>query len=412
MDTAVHPEWPPPQRVVLKFGTNLLTSGDALDEEAIRSLVDQASEIKGRGIEVLIVTSGAVAAGRSALARTPSKDRLTPRTVAYRQALAALGQAQLMRVYERLFGEHGIVVAQALISRGDLQRKSGQRPLGYLNVRNTLEALLDIGAVPIINENDVVAVDELEGEVYGDNDRLSAMVANAVDADLLVLLGEMEGLFTADPHLDPEALVVPVVEEISAAIEKAAGKSLDSRGRGGMASKVEAARLATASGTHVVIASGRTKRVIPRLCDGEPIGTRFASRVSHVEARKRWILTGLADSQGGVTVDAGAVKALQQDGRSLLPAGITAVHGTFERGDIIRVLGPDGRMVASGLANYGSVEVQAIKGKRSKDAATLLQRTRATSHPGPMPGGLGLPSEGGGREYGPEVIHRNNMAVV
>ncbi len=388
--SATPPNRAQPRRVVLKFGTNLLTGGkDTLDEDVIGSLVAQVAEVRKRGVEVLIVTSGAVAAGRSALARTPHPDRLKPTTVAYRQTLAALGQAQLMRVYERLFGEYGTVVAQALISRGDLQRKAQQRPLGYLNVRNTLEALIEIGAVPVINENDVVAVDELEGEVYGDNDRLSAMVANAVDADLLVLLGEMEGLFTADPHLDPEALVIPQIEEITPEIDRAAGKSLDSRGRGGMASKVAAARLATASGTHVVVTSGRIKRVIPRLCDGEQIGTRFVSKESGVEARKRWILTGLTDSEGGVTVDAGAATALVEGGRSLLPAGIVSVDGRFERGDIIAVRGPDGRVIGSGLANYGSADVEAIKGKKSKDAATLVSS-----------------------EYGPEVIHRNNLAVV
>ena len=360
-----------------------------IDESVVRSLAEQVAEVRALGTEVLIVTSGAVAAGREALARTPHRAKVQPATVAYRQMLAALGQAQLMRVYERIFVERGMVVAQALISRGDLQRKARQRPIGYLNVRNTLEALLTVGAVPVINENDVVATDELEGEVYGDNDRLSAMVANAVDADLLVLLGEMEGLFTADPHLDPEALVIPVVERITPEIERMAGKSLDGRGRGGMTSKIAAARLATASGTHVVIASGRTRRVVARLCQGEQIGTRFVSKVSRLESRKRWLLTGVTDSKGSVTVDTGAAAALIEGGRSLLPAGITALDGKFERGDIIAVRGPDGRVIASGLANYASTEIDAVKGKRTADVGALINE-----------------------EHGPEVIHRDNLALA
>ncbi len=383
--------WAAPKRVVLKFGTNLLTGGrDALDEDVIRSLVGQVADIRRSGIEVVVVTSGAVAAGKQALAQTPHKERLQARAVvSYRQTLAALGQARLMGVYARMFAEHGTVVAQALISRGDIQLRAGQRRAGYLNVQGALHALLQVGAVPVINENDVVAVEEIEGEVYGDNDRLSAMVANLVDADLLVLLGEMEGLFTADPHLDPEALVIPVVDEITADIERRARGPLDGRGRGGMASKVEAAKLATASGADVVIASGKTKQVITRICRGEEIGTRFAARATGVESRKRWLLTGVTDSRGAVDVDAGAAKALLEGGRSLLPAGVTGVDGKFERGDLIVVRGPDGRMIASGLANYGAKEVASIKGKKSGDVGAVL-----------------------GYEFGPEVIHRNNMALV
>lgn len=374
-----------PQRVVIKLGTQLLTGGrDSLDESTVAKLVAQVAEVRKGGVEVLVVTSGAVAAGRNALAGSKSAKRVQPRTVAYRQALAALGQTQLMLTYERLFGEQGIEVAQALISRDDLQSR-----LGYLNIRNTLETLLEIGAVPVINENDVVAVEELEGEVYGDNDRLSAMVANAVDADLLILLGDMEGLFTADPHIDPEALVIPLVEEITPQIEAIAGETHDGRGRGGMASKLAAARLATSSGTEVVIASGRTKNVIRLLCEGQELGTRFKTRVSRVESRKRWMLTGLSEHRGGVSVDSGAVRALKEQGHSLLPAGIVAVDGVFNRGDIIAIRSPRGEVVAWGLANYASLDVETIKGRNSREVPALL-----------------------GHDYGHEVVHRNNMTLA
>jgi glutamate 5-kinase len=241
----------------------------------------------------------------------------------------------------------------------------------------------------VINENDVVATDELVGQVYGDNDRLSAMVANVVRADLLVLLGEMEGLFTADPHLDPEALVIPQVAEITPEIERAAGGPLDGRGRGGMASKLAAARLATASGTEVVIASGRTRQAITRICAGEALGTRFLARHTELGGRKRRILSAVMDLKAGVTVNEGAAKALTEAGASLLPVGVLSVQGQFERGDRIGVHGPDGRLLFTGVANYGAGDVSAIMGSPSREIKRLL-----------------------GHDYGPEVVHRDNLAPV
>ena len=373
-----------PKRVVVKLGTNLLTGGsDALDIETIGSIFKQVSAVKATGVEVLIVTSGAVAAGRGPLSRTPGRDRLQKGTVAYRQALAALGQPQLMMTFEQLFAEFGVEIAQALISRGDLQSRAR-----YLNVRNTLEALLSIGAVPVLNENDVVAVEELAGEVYGDNDRLSAMVANAIDADLLILLGEMEGLYTTDPNIDGTAKLIPIVSEINAAVEKAARGPHDNRGSGGMASKLDAARLAMDSGIPMVITSGRIDGVVEAICAGEKIGTRFEADVSRRESRKRWILTGRSEHRGSVAVDAGAANALQNRGNSLLPVGIVSVVGPFERGDIIEVTETDGTTIGWGLTSYPSSEVELIKGKNSKELPELL-----------------------GHYYGAEVIHRNNMAL-
>jgi len=373
-----------PKRIVVKLGTNLLTSGqDSLDLRIIERITQEISTVKASGVEVLIVSSGAVAAGRDSLSRTPGKEKLQLGTVAYRQALAALGQPQLMLTFEQLFAKHNVEVAQALISRGDLQSRSR-----YLNVRNTLDALLSIGAVPIINENDVVAVEELAGEVYGDNDRLSAMVANTVDADLLILLGDMDGLYTTDPHVDPNAELISIVDKIDDKIKKAARGPHDKRGSGGMASKLDAARMSIDSGIPLVIASGRVEGIIKSICDGERIGTRFESTVSRRESRKRWILTGRSENRGGVSVDPGASNALKNRGNSLLAIGIVEVTGSFERGDIIEVTEIDGTTIGWGLASYPSIDIELIIGKNSKELPDLL-----------------------GHYYGAEVIHRNNMAL-
>lgn len=369
----------------MKLGTNLITAnGQGIDERALEPLVAQMAHVQKAGTDVLIVTSGAVGAGRQTLGQTRNPERLQHRALAHRQALAALGQTQLMMAYERLFDSHGIQIAQALISRGDLTRR-----LGYLNVRNTLEALLEIGSVPVVNENDVVAVEELEGVVYGDNDRLSAMVANAVDADLLILLGEVEGLFEEDPHLNPQAKIIDEVKHITSAIKRIAKGPHDGRGSGGMASKLEAAELATSSGTPMVIASGRMPEVVSRLCAGERIGTMFTTDISQVEARKRWLMTGITDNHGWVSVDDGAAEALRKRGVSLLPIGITEVTGTFERGDIIGVRDSNGSPVAWGMSNYPSEDLLMTKGRKSGEVQELL-----------------------GHYYGMEVVHRNNMALA
>ena len=381
----------PLRRIVVKLGTNLITGRrDAdgyrkgIDEESLSSLISQIAALHSDGKQVIIVTSGAVGAGREVLGRGTGKKRPQPRTVAYRQMLAALGQTQLMLAYERLFGKYNINVAQALISRGDLTQR--QR---YLNVRDTLEAILEFGAVPIVNENDVVAVDELAGVVYGDNDRLSAMVANDLEADLLILLGELDGVYRRDPHLDPSAEVIAEVPRITREIRRIAKGPHDGRGSGGMSSKLEAADLATSSGTPMIIASGRTEDVLRRIIAGEQIGTRFPTTITQIEAKKRWLMTGITDGRGVVRVDAGAVTALVKDGRSLLAAGITAVTGKFDRGDIIKIEDDDGQLIACGLASYSSDDVSMIKGRKSGEVQTLL-----------------------GHYYGMEVVHRNNMTLV
>jgi glutamate 5-kinase len=271
-------------------------------------------------------------------------------------------------------------VAQTLLTREDLADR--QR---YLNARNTLLALLERRVVPVVNENDVISVDEIK---IGDNDNLSALVSNLIDADLLVLLTDIAGLYTADPRHDPTATLIPEVREIDTAIEALGGKAGSDRGTGGMVTKIQAARLATESGTVVIIADGSVHDVLERLVQGESIGTRFVPSDSQVERRKRWIISGLA-SRGEVTVDNGAAVALMRNGKSLLPAGIVDVHGHFERGDTITIKDATGKKLACGVANYGAGDMARIRGLRSAEIEPIL-----------------------GFEYGEEAVHRNNLVLV
>ncbi|MDP6514394.1 MAG: glutamate 5-kinase [SAR202 cluster bacterium] len=367
-------------RIVVKAGTTLLTgSTDRLDLEMMSSLVGQVARLQFAGRQMMIVSSGAVAVGRKIL-----KGQQQGRDVPVRQVLAAVGQGRLLQAYEQLFDWHGIPVAQALLTRRDLSDRHG-----YLNIRNTLLGLLDAGVIPIINENDVVAVDELSGgEVFGDNDTLSAMVANIVDADLLVMLGEVEGLYTRDPHLDPDAKLIPKVERLNDEVEAMGGPSWSDMGRGGMATKLDAAKLATASGVDTVIAGGRTSNAIVRLADGETLGTHFPATTTRVESRKRWMLSHM-DESDTIVVDQGAVRALVSHNRSLLPPGVVETLGEFRRGDIVSIVGPDREQIACGITNYDSQEIDKISQMRS----TAINDTL-------------------GHHYGDEVVHRDNMVIL
>ncbi len=367
------------QRIVVKLGTNLLTGGsDRLSFEVMASLVGQIAKLHKEGLAVVLVTSGAIAAGRHRLGITKEHKEITSR-----QVLAAVGQSRLMDAYDQLFGWHEITIAQTLLTRADLSDR-----LRYLNARNTLTALLELRVIPIINENDVVAVEEIQETVFGDNDSLSAMVANLVDADLLMLLTDTAGLYTADPHRDANAKLIERVDKIDASIESLAGGSLSGRGTGGMATKIEAAKLATASGVTVVIADGREHDVIVRLAKGEAIGTFFQAVASRIESRKRWLLSQL--SKGKIYVDAGAAIALRKQNKSLLPAGVTKVSGEFERGDVVNILdSKTGEKIACGISNYSSSDIDVIKGTRSDRIAELL-----------------------GCEYGAELVHRDNLVAL
>lgn len=365
-------------RVVVKLGTNLLTAGsDRLDLEIMASLVGQIARLHGRGLDVVIVSSGAVAAGRHRLGIAEER-----KDIPFKQVLAAVGQSRLMDAYDQLFRWHEITIAQALLTRSDLADR-----LGYLNAHHTLSALLELRVIPIVNENDVVAVEEIEEAVFGDNDNLSALVANLVDADLLMLLTDTAGLFTANPHHDPNARLVERVPKIDESIERLAGGSHSVRSTGGMVTKVEAAKLATASGIPVVIANGREPEVVVRLANGEPSGTFFEATTSRLESRKRWLLS--RRSRGELVIDPGAVKALKGH-KSLLPAGITDIAGEFERGDVVNIFdSSQRRRIGCGISNYGSADAAKIKGVHSDRIVELL-----------------------GHEYGAEMVHCDNLVLL
>ncbi len=368
------------KRVVIKLGTNLLTGGsESIDLGVISNLVDQIAYLHNKHHEIVIVTSGAVGMGRQKL-----KPRKKRKDIPFKQVLAAVGQNILIHTYDTLFSKFDIIIAQALLTKTDLCNRSG-----YLNARNTLLALIEIGVISIVNENDVVATEEIGGVRFGDNDNLSAMVANLVDADLLILLTDIEGLYTANPRLHSDAQLLPVIENIDTKIIRLASKGAPgSRGVGGMVTKVQAAKVATACGIPVVIASGFIPDCLKRILSGENIGTLFLSKSNRVESKKRWMLSGLA-SKGKVTVDDGAVQALKKNHGSLLPAGITGIEGKFLRGDVIDIAQSDGIPVGSGITNYSSSALSAIKGMHSDEVSHIL-----------------------GYEYGTEVIHRNNMVLL
>jgi len=369
----------PYHRIVAKFGTSLLTGGsERLDRDVMSSLVAQVARLHKQGREVVVVSSGAIASGRHRLGLARKL-----KGIPFKQVLASVGQYYLMQAYERLFQQHGITVAQALLAKADLVDRAG-----YLNARNTLLALLELKVLCIVNENDVVAVDELEEARFGDNDNLSAMVANLIDADLLLLLTDAAGLYTADPHRDTNARLISEVKQIDSEIERLAADTYGDLGTGGMITKLEAARLATASGVTVVVADGREPDVILRVAGGEAVGTRFLPVASKLESRKRWMLSGLS-TKGMLVVDSGAAVALRKQKRSLLAAGIREVEGTFQRGDIVNIYDPGGVQLGCGITNYGSADINAIKGAHSRKITTLL-----------------------GYDYGSEVVHRNNLVVL
>jgi glutamate 5-kinase len=365
------------RRLVAKLGTNVLTAGtDRLDLEVMAAVVGQVARLQKAGAAVFVVTSGAIAAGRHRLGI--QRDR---KGMPFRQMLAAVGQSDLMQAYQELFAWHDLTVAQTLLTRRDLADRQG-----YLNARNTLLGLLQAGVVPIINENDVVAVEEIEGAKIGDNDNLSALVANLIDAELLVLLTDQAGLYTDDPRRDPGAELLRRVDRIDEEIERAASDT-QGRGVGGMVTKLQAARLAIAGGADVAIAAGHEPDVLVRLAHGEEVGTFFPSDVDRMESRKRWMVAGLS-LKGTIAVDEGAIKALR-DRKSLLPAGVKDAGGGFQRGDAVAITDGNGHRVAAGIANYDAEEVLRIRGLRSDRIEAEL-----------------------GHNYGGEVVHRDNLVLL
>ncbi len=358
--------------VVVKVGTTTLC-GDGLGPrpDRLRAITDQLARLHRAGRPVLLVTSGAIATGAGVLGLP------RPASMPERQALAAVGQPVLMREYARHFARAGIAVAQVLLTADDLAVRRR-----YLNARNTVAALLRRRIVPIVNENDTVATEEIR---IGDNDTLSALVAILVGAELLCILSDVDGLYTGDPRRDPSARRVPEVTAITAEIERLARQTPSALGTGGMATKLTAARLATAAGCTVVVADGRTPRVLERVVAGERLGTWFLPAARAVAGRKRWLVAS-ARIRGRLVVDEGAAAALRERGRSLLPSGIREVHGTFSAGDLVAVLDPSGREIARGIVAHDRAVLEQVRGRRSHDVAHLV----------------------GGRI---EVIHRDNLVL-
>ena len=367
------------RRVVAKFGTNLLTGGtDRLDLQMMAGLVGQVARLVQHGAEVIVVTSGALAAGRHRLGGV----RRRRRDLAFRQVLASIGQTHLMQSWDQLFSWHDLVVGQTLLTRRDIFDRTS-----YLNARNALLGLLEVGAIPIVNENDVVATDEIAEARIGDNDNLSAYVANLIDADLLAILTNIDGLFSADPHVDAEATLIERVDHIDATIEALAGRAISERARGGMVTKLQAAKLATGSGIDVVIANGHEPDVLGRLAAGESLGTLFPATADRMESRKRWIRAAVAP-KGRIVIDAGAAHALAQEGKSLLPAGVVAAEGSFEPADLVEIVTAAGKRLAVGVTRYSDADVRLIRGRRSDRILSVL-----------------------GYSYGDEVVHRDDLVL-
>src|SRR5512139_1825573 len=340
------------RRIVIKVGSAVLTgAGEGLDQKRIEQLASDISAIMDRKCEVVLVSSGAIAAGLAKLGLKRTKGMPLP----LKQAAAAVGQSGLMWMYEKTFAGHGRKVAQVLLTREDLSNRTR-----FLNARNTLQTLLEYGVVPVINENDTVAVDEIK---FGDNDNLSGMVVHLADADLLVILSDIDGLYTADPRLHPSAELIPVVEKITAEMERGAGDALTTVGTGGMRSKIMAAKKVGAYGVPMVIINGRKHGALSSLFEGKDVGTLFLPKEERNRSRQHWIAYS-ACSAGGVVVDDGGREALLNKGKSLLPGGIVRIEGSFKAGDCVNCSDLKGNVFARGLSKYSSADLDRIKGLR------------------------------------------------
>jgi len=364
------------RRIVVKVGTSTLTAGTGrLNPPRMLDLVRQLADLRLAGVDVVLVTSGAQQAGRERLGY-PKESK----TIPFKQMLAAVGQGRIMHLWEQYFELYDVIVAQVLLTRQDVEDRHR-----YLNVRDTFESLLQGGIVPIVNENDAVATEEIK---VGENDSLSAMVANVIEADLLVLLTDTDGLYTADPNVNPDARLLERVERIDAGIYELASGSHSGLGTGGMYTKIVAADMAMRSGTSVVIANGNRENALADTLSGTAPATWFPARITPDEGRKRWMLAQ-AHTAGAVRVDEGACEAVVHGGKSLLPVGIVEVLGDFERGALVSVRDAAGREVARGLGNYAAADLRRILGQRSRDIADIL-----------------------GYDYGPEFLHRDKMVLL
>lgn len=365
------------KRIVIKVGTSTITYANGKRNfSQIDRLAREISDLQNQGKEMILVTSGAVAVGVVRMG-LPGK----PKTIPGKQAAAAVGQGVLMHTYEKFFADYGQIVAQVLITKTEAIDRHR-----YTNTRNTFMELMRQRVIPIVNENDVVALDELK---IGDNDNMSALVAGIVDADLVIILSDVDGLYTANPQTHPDAVIVPEVAEITPEIEASAGGVGSARGTGGMATKIQAAKAATSSGIHLVIASGTEKNAITRVLQGEELGTLFVSRENRLQFRKRWLAFG-AKIAGSIVVDDGCAKAIRKAGGcSILPAGVFAVQGEFLPGSTVSVIDKDAHELARGLVHYSSAELEHIKGCNSGEIANIL-----------------------GHKNFDEVIHRDDLVIL
>jgi len=365
------------RRAVIKVGSAVLTSADrGLDYSRIENLASGVSSIMSRGCEVILVSSGAISAGLAKLGLKKTKGM----PLSVKQAAAAVGQSALMWAYEKTFAAYGKQIAQVLLTREDLSNRTR-----FLNARNTLQTLLDHGVIPVINENDTVSVDEIK---FGDNDNLSGMVTHLADADLLVVLSDVEGLYTADPRLYPSAKMIPLVEKITVEMERAAGDTQTPVGLGGMRSKLMTAKKVGAYGAYMVIVNGKKNDVLPELFDGKDLGTLFLPKPEKQESRKHWIAYTVRCS-GRIMVDDGGREALINKGKSLLPGGVIKVDGVFKVGDCVNCVDRRGNSFARGLVKYSSGELDRIKGLRTSQIESIL----------------------GHKDYD-EVIHRDDLVIL
>ncbi|MCA3124124.1 MAG: glutamate 5-kinase [Rhodocyclaceae bacterium] len=375
-DSTALPAFSSARRIVVKVGSSLVTNrGQGLDREALARWASQIARLRAGGREIVLVSSGAIAEGMQRLGWSKR-----PSALHELQAAAAVGQMGLAQVYESCFREHGLLTSQILLTHEDLADRRR-----YLNARSTLVTLLGLGVIPIINENDTVTTEEIK---LGDNDTLASLVTNLIEAEALVILTDQTGIFTGDPRLDPSATLLATARAGDPHLESIAGGVGSAIARGGMLTKVLAAKRAARSGAYTIVASGEEPEVLVRLAEGEAIGTLLVPDTAPMAARKQWLADQL-QVRGQVTVDAGAVRALLVEGKSLLSIGATAVSGDFDRGELVRCIGPDGTEIARGLANYPSSEVARILGVRSGDIEVRL-----------------------GYVVEPELIHRDNLVVT
>ena len=365
------------RRIVIKIGSGVLTSPDrsGLDDTVIEEITRQVSTLHKSGHEMILVSSGAIAAGVKEL-----NLKKTPVDIPHKQAAAAIGQSRLIGKYERHFKREGLNVAQILLTHDDLSNR-----IRYLNAKNTILTILSYKVIPIINENDTVAVDEIK---FGDNDTLSAMVANLIEADLLIILSDVKGLYSADPKLDPAAELVPVVEKITNEIEVMAGDSRSATGVGGMVTKIQAAKRMSHSGIPTVIVDGKVNGIIEAIVKGEDVGTLFLPEEDKLGSKKYWIAYTLK-SKGKIKVDDGAKNVLIADGKSLLPSGVVEIEGKFKSGDMVSCIDSRNREFARGLINYSSTELKKIRGKHSSEFEEIL-----------------------GYKMVDEAIHRDNLVIL